>query len=299
MEASSSIDCNNPVAISPDYAISTSISPTPIRASKPSNRWTSAEIQILIKDKSASSRHLKNGQERVTKDFSLSKTEQNFLESIRKDAVCRKEAIMDIVLSYSATSFKVYTDEIKRLSWENSKLREELQRKNYMMDKIKNEQMREISQAAERMRLELKKNKWEEILEIPVLPEISNDDPKFKEARDIFFYDIPKYWSKEEVRTNLMKIGKHSKKETSEFVLANTSSDEREEKGRKKDDKKATLGNNNIITPQPQQEVPKMPATPLDRIYRELGNFTSRNYDFFADAKGTKGKAIIRRIKQA
>ncbi|CAB4495973.1 unnamed protein product [Rhizophagus irregularis] len=48
--ASSSIDCNNPVAISPDYATSTSIPPTPIRASKPSNRWTSAEIRILIKE---------------------------------------------------------------------------------------------------------------------------------------------------------------------------------------------------------------------------------------------------------
>ncbi|CAB5372542.1 unnamed protein product [Rhizophagus irregularis] len=49
-KASSSIDCNNPVAISPDYATSTSIPPTPIRASKPSNRWTLAEIRILIKE---------------------------------------------------------------------------------------------------------------------------------------------------------------------------------------------------------------------------------------------------------
>ncbi|GET66326.1 uncharacterized protein OCT59_002226 [Rhizophagus irregularis] len=49
-KSSSSIDCNNPVAISPDYATSTSIPPTPIRASKPSNRWTSAEIRILIKE---------------------------------------------------------------------------------------------------------------------------------------------------------------------------------------------------------------------------------------------------------
>ncbi|PKY43766.1 hypothetical protein RhiirA4_511170 [Rhizophagus irregularis] len=51
------------------------------------------------------------------------------------------------------------------------------------------------------------KKKREEILEIPVLPEITNDDPKFKDAREIFFYDIPKYWSEEDVRTNLMKIG--------------------------------------------------------------------------------------------
>ncbi|UZO15610.1 uncharacterized protein OCT59_007027 [Rhizophagus irregularis] len=55
-KASSSIDCNNPVTISPDYATSTSIPPTPIRASKPSNRWTSAEIRILIKEVGAAGR---------------------------------------------------------------------------------------------------------------------------------------------------------------------------------------------------------------------------------------------------
>ncbi|EXX55512.1 hypothetical protein RirG_224860 [Rhizophagus irregularis DAOM 197198w] len=37
-KVSSSIDCNNHVAISPDYATSTSIPLTPIHASKPSNR---------------------------------------------------------------------------------------------------------------------------------------------------------------------------------------------------------------------------------------------------------------------
>ncbi|RGB22337.1 hypothetical protein C1646_776256 [Rhizophagus diaphanus] len=47
---SSSIDCNNPVIIFSDYATSTSIPPTPIHASKPSNRWISAEIQIHIKE---------------------------------------------------------------------------------------------------------------------------------------------------------------------------------------------------------------------------------------------------------
>ncbi|CAB4410394.1 unnamed protein product [Rhizophagus irregularis] len=95
----------------------------------------------------------------------------------------------------------------------------------------KNEQIRKISQELEKTSSELKKvkagrnkendhqnnskkgrsssikKKREEILEIPVLPEITNDDPKFKDAREIFFYDIPKYWSEEDVRTNLMKIG--------------------------------------------------------------------------------------------
>ncbi|PKY50739.1 hypothetical protein RhiirA4_531170 [Rhizophagus irregularis] len=96
----------------------------------------------------------------------------------------------------------------------------------------KNEQIRQISQEAEKTRLELKKvksgnnkepdqqkkpkksrsasnrRKREEILEIPVLPEISSDDQIFKNARDIFFYDIPKYWSEEDVRKNLERLGK-------------------------------------------------------------------------------------------
>ncbi|UZO01951.1 uncharacterized protein OCT59_020457 [Rhizophagus irregularis] len=95
----------------------------------------------------------------------------------------------------------------------------------------KNEHIRKISQEVEKTRSELKKvkpdinkeidqlkksnkgrstsnrRKWEEILEIPVLPENTSNDQQVKEARDIFFYDIPKYWSEDDVRTNLMKIG--------------------------------------------------------------------------------------------
>ncbi|GBC27965.2 hypothetical protein GLOIN_2v1881393 [Rhizophagus irregularis DAOM 181602=DAOM 197198] len=164
---------------------------------------------------------------------------------IRKDAVRRKEAISEIVLKCIATSFDVYIDEIKRLSWENSKLREELRKTSHVMvrkgneekrkEQIisqKNEQIRKISQKIEKTSLELKKaktgnnkndaqpkkgkigkrsgkiKKWKAIIEIPVLPEIPSDDPNFNDARDIFFYDIPKYWSEEEIRTNLMKIGK-------------------------------------------------------------------------------------------
>ncbi|POG75835.1 hypothetical protein GLOIN_2v1560967, partial [Rhizophagus irregularis DAOM 181602=DAOM 197198] len=83
----------------------------------------------------------------------------------------------------------------------------------------KNEQIRKISQEVEKTRSELKKvkigvnkefdqlkkskkgrstsnrRKREEILEIPVLPENVSNDQQAKEARDIFFYDIPKYWS--------------------------------------------------------------------------------------------------------
>ncbi|EXX76806.1 hypothetical protein GLOIN_2v1881393 [Rhizophagus irregularis DAOM 181602=DAOM 197198] len=193
---------------------------------------------------SADSRTTAKSQERVPKDGGLSKTEQNFLESIRNDAVRRKETIKDIVLKCSATSFDVYIDEIKRLSWENSKLREELRKKDHVMDRKvneekqqariisqKNEQIRKISQEVEKTRSELKKvktgvnkevdqlkkskkgrstsnrRKWEEIVEIPVLPENISNDQQAKEARDIFFYDIPKYWSEDDVRTNLMKIG--------------------------------------------------------------------------------------------
>ncbi|PKC55929.1 hypothetical protein RhiirA1_542311 [Rhizophagus irregularis] len=193
---------------------------------------------------SANSRTTAKSQERVPRDGGLSKTEQSFLESIRNDAVRKKETIQEIVLKCSATSFDVYIDEIKRLSWENSKLREELRRQDHMMDKKgklektqeriisqKNEQIRKISQEVEKTRSELKKvktgvnkefdqpkkskkgrltsnrRKREEILEIPVLPENVSNDQQAKEARDIFFYDIPKYWSEDDVRTNLMKIG--------------------------------------------------------------------------------------------
>ncbi|POG69074.1 hypothetical protein GLOIN_2v1630517, partial [Rhizophagus irregularis DAOM 181602=DAOM 197198] len=85
----------------------------------------------------------------------------------------------------------------------------------------KNEQIRKISQEVEKTRSELKKvktgvnkevdqlkkskkgrstsnrRKWEEIVEIPVLPENISNDQQAKEARDIFFYDIPKYWSED------------------------------------------------------------------------------------------------------
>ncbi|PKK71630.1 hypothetical protein RhiirC2_827605, partial [Rhizophagus irregularis] len=121
---------------------------------------------------SADSRTIAKSQERVPRDGGLSKTEQNFLESIQNDAVRRKEMIKDIVLKCSATSFDVYIDEIKRLSWENSKLREELRRKDHVMDRKvneekhqariisqKNEQIRKISQEVEKTRSELKKVK--------------------------------------------------------------------------------------------------------------------------------------------
>ncbi|PKY56034.1 hypothetical protein RhiirA4_476008 [Rhizophagus irregularis] len=187
----------------------------------------------------------KNSPERATKSRKLSRKEDIFLESIRKETVHRKETIKDIVLKCSDTSFKIYSDEIKRLSWENLKLQEELRKMNHVKDRKgneekkqeqiisqKNEQIRKISQELEKTSSELKKvktgrnkendrpkkdkngrstsarKKREKILDIPVLPEITEDDPQMKDARDIFFYDIPKYWSEEEVRTNLMKIGK-------------------------------------------------------------------------------------------
>ncbi|CAB4403152.1 unnamed protein product [Rhizophagus irregularis] len=202
-------------------------------------------LKETAKNFNSGSRNAIYRQEREKKENSLSRTEQNFLESIRKDSVHRKETIQDIVLKCSNTSFEIYRDEIKRLAWENSKLREELRQISHVKDKNskegkqreqiisrKNEQIRKISQELKDMSSELnkvkagnhkmddrlkkgKKNKrssykkkQEKILEIPVLPEISNDDAQMKDARDIFFYDIPKFWSEEEVRTNLMKIGK-------------------------------------------------------------------------------------------
>ncbi|PKC05202.1 hypothetical protein RhiirA5_502274 [Rhizophagus irregularis] len=193
---------------------------------------------------SANSRTTTNSHERVPREGGLSKTEQNFLESIRTYTVHRKETIKEIVLKCSAASFDIYIDEIKRLTWENSKLREELRRRDHVMDRKvneekhqariisqKNEQIRKISQEVEKTRSELKKvktginkesdqpkkskngrstsnrRKREEIIEIPVLPENISNDQQAKEARDIFFYDIPKYWSEDDVKINLMKIG--------------------------------------------------------------------------------------------
>ncbi|PKK64514.1 hypothetical protein RhiirC2_869259 [Rhizophagus irregularis] len=140
---------------------------------------------------SANSRTTAKSQEREPRDGGLSKTEQNFLESIRNDTVCRKEMIKDIVLKCSATSFDVYIDEIKRLSWENSKLREELRRKDHVMDRKvneekhqariisqKNEQIRKISQEVEKTRSELKKYQ-ESTYDGSVID-------KLKEVQDIF-----------------------------------------------------------------------------------------------------------------
>ncbi|PKY58611.1 hypothetical protein RhiirA4_480668 [Rhizophagus irregularis] len=153
-------------------------------------------------------RRTENCQGREKTEVNLCRTEQNFLESIRKDTVCRKETIKEIVLQCSATSFEIYLDEIKRLSWENSKLQEELRKKN--------EQIRKISQELEKTSSELKKVKTGRNKEndqpkkdkkVPVLTETSHNDPISKNARDIFFYDIPKFWSEEDVRMNLMKLG--------------------------------------------------------------------------------------------
>uniref|UniRef100_U9UEH9 Uncharacterized protein n=1 Tax=Rhizophagus irregularis (strain DAOM 181602 / DAOM 197198 / MUCL 43194) TaxID=747089 RepID=U9UEH9_RHIID len=49
------------------------------------------------------------------------------------------------------------------------------------------------------------RRKREEILEIPVLPENTSNDQQAKEARDIFFYDIPKYWNEDDAKIALNK----------------------------------------------------------------------------------------------
>ncbi|PKC59356.1 hypothetical protein RhiirA1_469575 [Rhizophagus irregularis] len=148
---------------------------------------------------SADLRIITKSQERVQRDSCLSKTEQNFLESIRNDAVCRKEAIKEIVLKCLAMSFDIYVDEIKRLSWENSKLQilQEVEKTRSQLNKVKTGINKEIDQPkkTKKGRSTSNKKKWEEILEIPVLPENTSNDLQAKEARDIFFYDIPNYWS--------------------------------------------------------------------------------------------------------
>ncbi|GBC30853.2 hypothetical protein GLOIN_2v1881393 [Rhizophagus irregularis DAOM 181602=DAOM 197198] len=130
---------------------------------------------------SANSRTTAKSQERVPRDGGLSKTEQNFLESIRNDAK---------------------NEQIRKISQEVEKTRSELK-------KVKTGVNKEFDQLkkSKKGRSTSNRRKREEILEIPVLPENVSNDQQAKEARDIFFYDIPKYWSEDDVRTNLMKLG--------------------------------------------------------------------------------------------
>ncbi|CAB4420689.1 unnamed protein product [Rhizophagus irregularis] len=358
-------------------------------------------LKETAKNFNSGSRNAIYRQEREKKDNSLSRTEQNFLESIWKDSVHRKETIQDIVLKCSDTSFEIYRDEIKRLAWENSKLREELRQTSHVRDKNgkegkqkeriisqKDEQIRKISQELKDMSSELNKVKAgnhkkddqpkkgkksrrssnkkirEKIFEIPVLPEISKDDPLIEEARDIFFYDIPKFWSEEDVRTNLMKIGKVLRiqvrgqhkyktvkaklvlkenfektfkeghfgiciskqfikwydaklglKERQErdkwqtameeavedscttgninevWMIRNKKTiyrDEGKERGKKKS---ASTKEKSVITN--IKENTMTPMTPPDRIYSELGNFASRNYDFFGNTSSQRNAKKI------
>ncbi|CAB4418749.1 unnamed protein product [Rhizophagus irregularis] len=78
----------------------------------------------------------------------------------------------------------------------DKKVNEEKKRERIISQK--NEQIRKISQEAEKMRLELKK----------VKTEIPSDDRTNEKARDLFFYDIPKYWNQEEVLAQLTNIGR-------------------------------------------------------------------------------------------
>ncbi|PKY59160.1 hypothetical protein RhiirA4_481677 [Rhizophagus irregularis] len=187
-------------------------------------------LKDTAKSFNSGSRDIRNRQKREKYENSLSRTEQSFLKSIRKDTVHRKETIQEIVLRCSDISSKIYREEINRLAWKNSKLQEELQETSHVIDKKgkeekhkeriilqKNEQIRKISQELEKTRSELKKvkidnnkeidqhknskksrstsnrRKRKAILEIPILPEISSADLNFEKTRDLFFYNLPKY----------------------------------------------------------------------------------------------------------
>ncbi|PKY61089.1 hypothetical protein RhiirA4_485592 [Rhizophagus irregularis] len=164
---------------------------------------------------STGSRTNKNSQIRAERDSRLNITEQNFLESIKKEATLMGK-------------FEV----AKRL-----------RRKNHMMDKKvneekkqeriisqKNEQIRKILQEIEKTILELKKTK--------TVKDKENDKPKnSKKGRSNTkgkkrepIIDIS---TEEDVRQNLSEIGKRVMKEIlrkvfSKFVSKNTSSDVRD-----------------------------------------------------------------------
>ncbi|GBC47291.2 hypothetical protein GLOIN_2v1881393 [Rhizophagus irregularis DAOM 181602=DAOM 197198] len=166
---------------------------------------------------SADSRTMVKGQERARRDFSLSKTEQNFLESIQNNAT--------FIGKFKAA----------RRTAEKRYKKGKLEKTQERIISQKNEQIRKISQEVEKTRSELKKvktninketdqlkksnkgrstsnrRKQEEILEIPVLPENTSNDQQVKEACDIFFYDIPKYWSEDDYDAKLGLKGRQER----------------------------------------------------------------------------------------
>ncbi|PKK62321.1 hypothetical protein RhiirC2_815042, partial [Rhizophagus irregularis] len=84
-------------------------------------------------------------------------------------------------------------EQIRKFSQEVEKTRSEL-------NKVKTDINKEIDQLkkSKKGRSPSNRRKREEILEIPVLPENTSNDQQAKEARDIFFYDIPKFWSEDD-----------------------------------------------------------------------------------------------------
>ncbi|GBC50038.2 hypothetical protein GLOIN_2v1785337 [Rhizophagus irregularis DAOM 181602=DAOM 197198] len=267
------------------------------------------------------SRTTTKDQERVRRDSSLSKTEQNFLESIQNNnAVRRKEAIKEIVLKCSATSFDVYIDEIKRLSWENSKLRQKdhmIDRKG-KMEKIqeriisqKNEQIRKISQEVEKTRSELKRRKQEEIVEIPVLPENTYRPRKHvtyfsmiyqnigakktidKEGKYIRLYETTAANFQDSIHQNYQD---HKKLESDRIFQ------ESQRNGRSNGDDKSRIKKLNEKVIQDKETAmkpglgsllrpasePMTPMTPPERIYRELGNFASQKDSLLHPSKEEK-----------
>ncbi|PKY62418.1 hypothetical protein RhiirA4_450006, partial [Rhizophagus irregularis] len=192
-------------------------------------------------------RKAKYFEEDVRRVFRQTTKSIKVFESLARVTCLPEAEIMLLLESSVEVAHKIYMDNMKLKGKESEILRRKLneertrsretnrkgneEKNQERMISQKNEQIRKISQELEKTSSELKKvkagrnkendhqnnskkgrsssikKKREEILEIPVLPEITNDDPKFKDAREIFFYDIPKYWSEEDVRTNLMKIG--------------------------------------------------------------------------------------------
>ncbi|PKY61257.1 hypothetical protein RhiirA4_521630, partial [Rhizophagus irregularis] len=220
----------------------------------------------------------------------------------------------------------------------DKKVNEEKKRERIISQK--NEQIRKISQEAEKTRQELnmvktgnnkefdqqkkpkksrstsKKRNREAIIEIPILPEIPSDDRKNEKARDLFFYDIPKYWNQEEILAQLTILGRAMEEAVEDScTLGNTSRIWliRNKKTLYKDEKKSgkdkieitVKGNEKKEKVQPEMTTKKgseetrsserlipevLPMTPEARMYAELGNFASKNHEFFKDAHPRYGR---------
>ncbi|PKK60344.1 hypothetical protein RhiirC2_793450 [Rhizophagus irregularis] len=144
---------------------------------------------------------------------STSGEEDIFLESIRKSVLHQKITIKDIILGCASTSYEIYTSELKRLLRENEELRlwlrQAREEEREVVKKLNEDILRTKKSKIENQKAinTAEKDKEGDHREIPVLFDDQDKDKRDK-SRNIFFYDIPKYWKDDDIFRELSKIGK-------------------------------------------------------------------------------------------